>query len=70
MFCRSNFAAAWMNLGVVQATMSKYIEAESSYLRALRHRKKYPDCYHNLGNLVCFISHVPIVANAMMKYHH
>jgi protein O-mannosyl-transferase len=49
---RPNFAAAWMNLGIVQAGLGKYEDAEFSYKTALSHRPKYPDCYYNLGNLV------------------
>ena len=49
---RPDFAAAFMNLGIVQALLKKYPEARNSYQTALTHRKKYPDCYYNLGNLV------------------
>lgn len=49
---RSDFAAAWMNLGIVQALLKKHQEARTSYLTALTHRRRYPDCYYNLGNLV------------------
>jgi len=49
---RPSFAAAWMNLGIVQAGLKKYEDAEESYMTALTHRQKYPDCYYNLGNLV------------------
>ena len=49
---RSNFAAAWMNLGIVYAELKRHDEAEESYKTALLHRPKYPDCYYNLGNLV------------------
>jgi Flp pilus assembly protein TadD len=49
---RPDFAAAWMNLGIVQALLRKHKEARVSYLTALSHRRKYPDCYYNLGNLV------------------
>ena len=49
---RPDFAAAWMNLGIVQALLKKYSEARASYLKALTHRRRYPDCYYNLGNLV------------------
>ena len=52
---RHDFAAAWMNLGIVQAALKKNASAEESYLNAMRHRKKYPDCWYNLGNLVCFV---------------
>ncbi|XP_071951808.1 protein O-mannosyl-transferase TMTC4-like isoform X1 [Antedon mediterranea] len=48
---RPEFAAAWMNLGILQAALKKYDQAETSYLTALMHRRKYPDCYFNLGNL-------------------
>ncbi len=47
-----NFAAAWMNLGIVQASLNKSDLAEESYYKALKHRHRYPDCYYNLGNLV------------------
>lgn len=49
---RPDFAAAWMNLGIVQALLKKHQEARVSYLTATSHRRKYPDCYYNLGNLV------------------
>uniref|UniRef100_A0A8C7XSB5 dolichyl-phosphate-mannose--protein mannosyltransferase n=1 Tax=Oryzias sinensis TaxID=183150 RepID=A0A8C7XSB5_9TELE len=48
---RSDFAAAWMNLGIVQNSLQKFEEAEQSYLNAIRFRRKYPDCYYNLGRL-------------------
>ena len=44
-----------MNLGIVQAALHKYTEAESSYITAVKHRRKYPDCFYNLGNLVSVI---------------
>lgn len=50
--CRPDFAAAWMNLGIVQNSLQKFEEAEQSYWNAIRFRKKYPDCYYNLGRLV------------------
>nr|CAD7202552.1 unnamed protein product [Timema douglasi] len=40
-----------MNLGIVLSSMRRHKEAEESYFTALKHRKKYPDCYYNLGNL-------------------
>ena len=49
---REEFAAAWMNLGIVQASLGKIDSAEQSYRNALLHRRKYPDCYYNLGNMV------------------
>lgn len=49
---RPDFAAAWMNLGIVQNSLRRFEEAEQSYWTALKHRKKYPDCYYNLGRLV------------------
>ncbi|XP_071838686.1 protein O-mannosyl-transferase TMTC4-like isoform X3 [Apostichopus japonicus] len=48
------FAAAWMNLGIVQASLKKYSQAQHSYEEALSHRRNYPDCYFNLGNLELF----------------
>jgi tetratricopeptide (TPR) repeat protein len=53
---RPEFAAAWMNLGIVYAELGRRDEAEASYLTALQHRPKYPDCYYNLGNLVSRLS--------------
>lgn len=50
--CRPDFAAAWMNLGIVQNSLQKFEAAEQSYWNAIRFRKKYPDCYYNLGRLV------------------
>lgn len=50
--CRPDFAAAWMNLGIVQNSLQKFEEAEHSYWNAIHFRKKYPDCYYNLGRLV------------------
>lgn len=52
---RPDFAAAWMNLGIVLATMKRYDEALECYNYALAYRKNYPDCYYNLGNLVSYI---------------
>lgn len=49
---RPNFAAAWMNLGIVLTNLNQLEEAEYCYLKAISHRNKYPDCYYNLGNLV------------------
>ncbi|EMP29766.1 Transmembrane and TPR repeat-containing protein 4 [Chelonia mydas] len=49
-----DFAAAWMNLGIVQNSLRRFEEAEQSYWTALKHRKKYPDCYlqfRTVGNL-------------------
>ena len=53
-FNRKEFAAAWMNLGIVKAGLKKSAEAERCYYTALTHRRKYPDCLYNLGNLVSF----------------
>ena len=49
---RPDFAAAWMNLGIVLSGLKRHAEAEESYFTALVCRKKCPDCYYNLGNLV------------------
>lgn len=49
---RRDFAAAWMNLGIVQNSLREFEKAEQSYWNAIRFRKKYPDCYYNLGRLV------------------
>ncbi|BFZ06499.1 hypothetical protein BsWGS_09538 [Bradybaena similaris] len=46
-----DFAAAWMNRGIVKAGLKKYQDAEYSYKQGLRCRRNYPDCYYNLGNL-------------------
>lgn len=51
---RPDFAAAWMNLGIVLANLGRFTEAEISYFTALKHRRTYPDCLYNLGNLVHF----------------
>ncbi|KAL1437818.1 hypothetical protein MTO96_048517 [Rhipicephalus appendiculatus] len=48
---RPDFAAAWMNLGIVQSSLGLLHDAEQSYRTAISHRTKYPDCYYNLGNL-------------------
>ena len=48
---RSDFAAAWMNLGIVLSRKNT-TEAMDCYFKALKHRKRYPDCEYNLGNLV------------------
>lgn len=50
--CRPNFAAAWMNLGIILTNLNQVDEAEECYLKAISFRNKYPDCYYNLGNLV------------------
>ena len=34
---------------------SLHQEAEESYRKAIKQRKKYPDAYYNLGNLVAMI---------------
>ena len=52
LFYRKEFAAAWMNLGIVKASLKKPAEAERCYFTAMKHRRKYPDCLYNLGNLV------------------
>lgn len=57
LYFRNDFAAAWMNLGIVLANTGRYEESYSAYKTALRYRKKYPDCYYNLGNLVIRIFH-------------
>lgn len=49
---RPDFAAAWMNLGIVQNSLKRFQAAEQSYRTAIKHRRKYPDCYYNLGRLV------------------
>ena len=46
------FAACWMNLGIVQANLNKFHNAEQSYLEALNLKNGfYPDCLFNLGTL-------------------
>ena len=46
------FAACWMNLGIVQANLKKFHNAEQSYLEALNLKNGfYPDCLFNLGTL-------------------
>lgn len=49
---RPNFAAAWMNLGIILTNLNESEEAEHCYKTAIMYRNKYPDCYYNLGNLV------------------
>lgn len=56
-FQRPDFAAAWMNRGIVKASLKKYVEAEHSYRQGIRHRNNYPDCYYNMGNMVGFFFH-------------
>jgi tetratricopeptide (TPR) repeat protein len=56
-YSRPGFAAAWMNLGIVEAELKKYSQAEDSYKTAIQHRHNYPDCYYNLGNLVNYFCH-------------
>lgn len=51
-FLRPDFAAAWMNLGIVLANMKHFSEAETCYRNAIKYRRRYPDCFYNLGNLV------------------
>lgn len=41
-----------MNLGIVLAALKRHEESEKSYLTAISHRPKYPDCFYNLGVLV------------------
>ena len=50
-----------MNLGIVQAELQKHSLAENSYYTAIKHRKQYPDCYYNLGNLASTITITLIV---------
>ena len=50
-YCREDFAVAWMNLGIVLSKKNT-TEALECYSNALKHRKYYPDCEYNLGNLV------------------
>ena len=45
------FAAAWMNLGIVESHLKQYQSAEQSYFNALSLRKSYPDAHFNLGTL-------------------
>lgn len=40
-----------MNLGIVQATLKEYTNAETSYYKALSFRPRYSNCFYNLGNL-------------------
>lgn len=53
---REDFPAAWMNLGIVLANLKQLSESENAYKKALMYRKKYTDCYYNLGNLVSSFS--------------
>lgn len=47
---RPDFAAAWMNLGIVLSSKNQSY-ALTCYENALKYRKSYPDCEYNLGNL-------------------
>ncbi|CAG7826142.1 unnamed protein product [Allacma fusca] len=47
---KPDFAAAWMNLGIVLSRKNT-TEAMDCYFKALEHRRRYPDCEYNLGNL-------------------
>ncbi len=51
---RPNFAAAWMNLGIVLTALKLYSDAELSYFNAINNRHRYADCLYNLGNLVSY----------------
>ena len=65
---RPSFAAAWMNLGIVEAALHKVTDAETSYQMALKHRRKYPDCYYNLGNLVSFLTVEKLIYSSLQVY--
>ncbi|KAK3796778.1 hypothetical protein RRG08_045784 [Elysia crispata] len=62
-----DFAAAWMNRGIVKAALLKYEEAEYSYKQALRCRRNYPDCYYNLGNLYVETNHSQSALDAFLN---
>lgn len=47
------FPAAWLNLGILQMEKEEYTNALESFKTALKYRKRFPNCYYNLGNLVC-----------------
>lgn len=49
---RPDFAAAWMNLGIVLTQLKQFKDAERCYWNAIKYRRNYPDCFYNLGNLV------------------
>lgn len=52
-----------MNLGIVQNSLKKFDEAELSYWNGIKFRKKYPDCYYNLGRLVSDVFSVTFETN-------
>lgn len=39
-------------MGIVQNSLKRFEAAEQSYRTAIKYRRKYPDCYYNLGRLV------------------
>jgi len=45
------FAAAWMNLAIVDAQLGQHKSAEQGYRRAISLRRSYPDAHFNLGTL-------------------
>ena len=45
------FSAAWMNLGNVKAELKKKEEAVECFVKAVHHKKHYPDAYYNWGYL-------------------
>ncbi|XP_046563749.1 protein O-mannosyl-transferase TMTC4-like [Haliotis rubra] len=45
----------WHNLGVVRIGLQKLGPAEESFLEALRHRRMFPNCLFNLGNLYKYL---------------
>lgn len=59
-FCREEFPAAWMNLGIVKAMKGQHEDALSCYQKAMKYRKNYATCIYNLGNLVDYTSNTVI----------
>lgn len=58
---RRDFPAAWMNLGILLANTNRFEESEQAYKTAISYRRKYPDCFYNLGNLVSVEGTVPLL---------
>ncbi|XP_067670593.1 protein O-mannosyl-transferase TMTC4-like [Haliotis asinina] len=52
---RPSDAESWQNLGVVRVGLQKMEPAEASFLEALRHRRMFPNCLFNLGNLYKYL---------------
>ena len=54
------FAAAWMNKGIVETALGLFDQSEESLLTAILHRRKYPDAFYNLGRRIIVPALVPV----------